>query len=117
MDIHDLIIHVDDDQAMLDIVGHLLPEFPIIGCKSYEEFCLEFLTWKPSIVICDYDIGINTGIDCAKFVKSHQPDTKVIMFSSETEFNDDWKCYDYAVEKKHGVFELKDVIDTIYETL
>ena len=79
-----LIYIVEDDPAL----GNLLLE--ILKLEGYERTtlfsdgkeCLNKLANKPDLVILDFSLETYNGLDVLKFIKSKQPRTKVVIYSS-----------------------------------
>ena len=79
-----LIYIVEDDPAL----GNTLKK--ILELKGYEnvilfndgKVCLDQLHNKPALIILDFSLETLNGLDVLKIIKSTQPKTKVVIFSS-----------------------------------
>jgi DNA-binding NtrC family response regulator len=76
---------VEDDPFYAKMVGHRLamdPEFEVKVFSDAKSF-LKALDEKPSVVTLDYSLPDMSGLDVLKKVKSHHPDTQMIVLSGQ----------------------------------
>jgi len=79
------ILVIDDEESILNLVGIILANRGYTVAKANDAFKgLELVTrLKPSIVILDYMMPGMDGLEVLKQIKSHAPDTYVIMFTGK----------------------------------
>lgn len=79
------ILVIDDEESILNLVGIILSNRGFTVAKANDAFKgLELVTrLKPSLVILDYMMPGMDGLEVLKQIKSHAPDTYVIMFTGK----------------------------------
>lgn len=79
------ILVIDDEESILNLVGIILANRGYTVAKANDAFKgLELVTrLKPSLVILDYMMPGMDGLEVLKQIKSHAPDTYVIMFTGK----------------------------------
>lgn len=77
---------VDDDESLLTLVKtHMIRKFGTdinITTFSSGESCLEHINYETHIVILDYDLKGENGLDILQLIKTINPHTEVIMLSN-----------------------------------
>ncbi|MGZ3900751.1 MAG: response regulator [Bacteroidia bacterium] len=77
---------VDDDDSMLTLVkNHLIRKFGHdvnITTFNSGEACLEHINYETHIVILDYYLNGENGLDILQLIKTINPHTEVIMLSN-----------------------------------
>lgn len=77
---------VDDDESMLTLVkNHMTRKFGAdvnITTFSSGETCLEHINYETHIVILDYYLKGENGLDILQLIKTINPHTEVIMLSN-----------------------------------
>lgn len=118
---------VDDDAVFLkslEIDFIQIADFDI-ETFSTGELCIKNLSNAPDIIILDYQLdGIvkdaMNGIETLDKIKAFNPDTPVIMLSSQDRIEVAIDCmhhraYDYVVKSETAFFRLQKIINAIFE--
>jgi two-component system, OmpR family, response regulator len=118
---------VDDDALFLksleiDFLQHA--DFSIETFTS-GELCIENLSHNPDVIILDYQLdGIEkdamNGIETLDKIKAYNPDTPVIMLSSQDKIEVAVNCmhhkaFDYIVKSETAFMRLQKTITTIFQ--
>lgn len=73
----------DDDEAIVNLVGLLLKKygFAVLSAANGEQ-CLQMVAeHQPALVLLDYMMPVMNGLDTLKQIRSHYPDTYVVIFT------------------------------------
>ena len=79
------IIVADDDKAIVELTGLLLKKrgFEVFSAHNGEQ-CLHLVAeHRPALVLLDYMMPVMNGLDALKHIRSHYPDTYVVMFTGK----------------------------------
>jgi PAS domain S-box-containing protein len=86
------VLIVDDEEQAIVPMAILLNKsgFQTIGARNCEEALAMLNSWRPDLVIIDYNMPGRNGIDCAVAINGLAPSVKIIILSgSATEEIDD----------------------------
>lgn len=89
MDINPLIFVVDDDRFSHAMLRSILKKISLTNIEDFYsgEECINHIRKKPDYILLDFEMeGIN-GLETLKFIKSHSPNTRVIMISGQEQIN------------------------------
>jgi diguanylate cyclase (GGDEF)-like protein len=83
-----LILCIDDDQNILDALQRdLRQDFEVVMAQSFEE-AQKIFSQNISIVICDYNLPQNTGLEILKWVKETHPGVLRVLLTGEVGLSD-----------------------------
>jgi two-component system OmpR family response regulator len=118
---------VDDDALYLkslEIDFLELQEFTV-NTFATGELCLQNLALNPDVIILDYhlngiDKGAINGLETLDKIKTIQPNTPVVMLSSQDKIDVAINCMrhkalDYVVKSETAFMRLQKIIDSILE--
>jgi two-component system OmpR family response regulator len=117
---------VDDDSVFLKSleIEFLQQADFIIETYSSGELCIQNLSHTPNVIILDYHLdGINkdamNGLQTLDAIKNINPDTPVIMLSSQDKIDVAVNCmhhraFDYVVKSETAFMRLQKIISTIF---
>ncbi|MFT7161533.1 MAG: two-component system OmpR family response regulator [Bacteroidia bacterium] len=118
---------VDDDALYLkslEIDFLELQEFTV-NTFATGELCLQNLALNPDVIILDYhlngiDKGAINGLETLDKIKTMQPNTPVVMLSSQDKIDVAINCMrhkalDYVVKSETAFMRLQKIIDSILE--
>jgi len=118
---------VDDDAVFLKALGidFLQQADIIIEPFATGELCVKNLSHNPDVIILDYHLdGIDknamNGIETLDKIKAVNPDTPVIMLSSQDKIDVAINCmhhnaFDYVVKSETACMRLQKIIITIFQ--
>lgn len=118
---------VDDDAVFLKLLEIDFMEHAdfVIETFATGEDCIKCLSHNPDVVILDYHLdGIDknamNGIDTLDKIKSFNPDTPVVMLSSQDKIEIAISCmhhraFDYIVKSETAFVRLQQIITTIFK--
>ncbi|MEN8135497.1 MAG: ATP-binding protein [Thermodesulfobacteriota bacterium] len=77
------ILLVDDEEQIIIPMTRLLAKagYQVAGAKNCEEALTKLNSWRPHLVILDYNMPDRNGIDCATEVNRLDPSVKIIILS------------------------------------
>lgn len=119
---------VDDDALYLKLLEIELLEHADFTIETYAtgEQCIANLSHDPDVIILDYHLdGIEktamNGIDTLDKIKAFNPDTPVVMLSSQDKIEVAIDCMlhkasDYIVKSETAFIRLQKSINTIFHT-
>ncbi|MDP2888855.1 MAG: response regulator [Bacteroidota bacterium] len=117
---------VDDDAVYLKSLEIEFMELGDFKIETYPtgELCIENLSHNPDVIILDYELsGIDkkamNGIDVLDKIKAFNPETPVVMLSSQDKIEVAINCmhhkaFDYVVKSKTAFLRLKKIIPAIF---
>jgi signal transduction histidine kinase len=73
----------DDDEVIVNLLGLLLKKygFEVFSATNGEQ-CLQMVAeYQPALVLLDYMMPVMNGLDALKQIRSHHPDTYVVIFT------------------------------------
>jgi DNA-binding NtrC family response regulator len=118
---------IDDDALYLkslEIDFLELQEFTV-NTFATGELCLQNLALNPDVIILDYhlngiDKGAINGLETLDKIKTMQPNTPVVMLSSQDKIDVAINCMrhkalDYVVKSETAFMRLQKIIDSILE--
>lgn len=118
---------VDDDAVFLKLLEIDFMEHAdfVIETFATGEDCIKCLSHNPDVVILDYHLdGIDknamNGIDTLDKIKAFNPDTPVVMLSSQDKIEIAISCmhhraFDYIVKSETAFVRLQQIITTIFK--
>lgn len=118
---------VDDDALFLKSLEIEFLEHADFTIETYAtgELCVSQLSHNPDIIILDYQLdGIDktamNGIETLDKIKAFNPDTPVIMLSSQDKIEVAINCmhhkaFDYVVKSETAFMRLQKIITTIFQ--
>lgn len=118
---------VDDDAVFLKLLEIDFMEHAdfVIETFATGEDCIKCLSHNPDVVILDYHLdGIDknamNGIDTLDKIKSFNPDTPVVMLSSQDKIEIAISCmhhraFDYIVKSETAFVRLQQIVTTIFK--
>ncbi len=119
---------VDDDAMYLKLLEIEFLENAdfTIGTFATGELCIDSLSHNPDVIILDYHLdGIDktamNGIETLDKIKAFNPETPVIMLSSQDKIEVAIDCMlhkasDYVVKSETAFIRLQKAINTIFHT-
>ncbi len=117
---------VDDDAVFLKSleIDFLQSADFIVETYPTGELCIENLSHCPDVIILDYHLdgiteGAMNGIKTLKKIKARQPDTPVVMLSSQDKIEIAINCmhskaFDYVIKSETAFVRLQKIITTIF---
>jgi DNA-binding NtrC family response regulator len=117
---------VDDDAVYLKSLEIEFLELGDFQIETYPtgELCIENLSHNPDVIILDYELsGIDkkamNGIDVLDKIKAFNPETPVVMLSSQDKIEVAINCmhhkaFDYVVKSETAFLRLKNIIPAIF---
>jgi len=117
---------VDDDAVYLKSLEIEFLELGDFQIETYPtgELCIENLSHNPDVIILDYELsGIDkkamNGIDVLDKIKAFNPETPVVMLSSQDKIEVAINCmhhkaFDYVVKSETAFLRLKKIIPAIF---
>ncbi|MDP3916580.1 MAG: response regulator [Bacteroidota bacterium] len=117
---------VDDDAVYLKSLEIEFMELGDFKIETYPtgELCIENLSHNPDVIILDYELsGIDkkamNGIDVLDKIKAFNPETPVVMLSSQDKIEVAINCmhhkaFDYVVKSETAFLRLKKIIPAIF---
>jgi DNA-binding NarL/FixJ family response regulator len=123
-----IIFIVDDDdvysKALKAFIQHRFPDMKDVKSFSTGELCLLEMHMNPGIVIMDYFLNsknedANSGLEIIKRIKTHRPQTNIIMLSIQKNSNvilDAIKKYNciYVPKDSESFNKIEMIIKNIY---
>ncbi len=118
---------VDDDAVYLKLLEIEFLEHADFIIETYPtgEKCMEHLSQSPDVIILDYHLdGIDknamNGIEALDKIKAYNPDTPVVMLSSQDKIEVAINCmhhraFDYVVKSETAFVRLQKIISTIFK--
>ncbi len=118
---------VDDDAVYLKLLEIEFLEHADFIIETYPtgEKCIEHLSQSPDVIILDYHLdGIDknamNGIEALDKIKAYNPDTPVVMLSSQDKIEVAINCmhhraFDYVVKSETAFVRLQKIISTIFK--
>jgi two-component system, OmpR family, response regulator len=117
---------VDDDAVFLKLLEIEWLKYPDFIVETYAtgELCIAHLAHHPDLIVLDYHLnGIDenalNGIDTLDKIKAFNPDTLVIMLSSQDKMDIALDCmahqaFDYIMKNKTTYLQLPQMITTVF---
>ncbi len=117
---------VDDDALFLKSMEIEFKQHADFEIETYAtgELCVKNLTHEPDVIILDYHLdGIDkdamNGIDTLDKIKAFNPDTPVVMLSSQDKIDVAVNCmhhkaFDYVIKSETAFTRLQKIITTIF---
>lgn len=117
---------VDDDAVYLKSLEIEFMELGDFKIETYPtgELCIKNLSHNPDVIILDYELsGIDknamNGIDVLDKIKAFNPETPVVMLSSQDKIEVAINCmhhkaFDYVVKSETAFLRLKNIIPAIF---
>ncbi|MBK7668253.1 MAG: response regulator [Sphingobacteriaceae bacterium] len=117
---------VDDDAVFLKSleIDFLQSADFLVETYATGELCIENLSHCPDVIILDYHLdgiteGAMNGIKTLKKIKARQPDTPVVMLSSQDKIEIAINCmhskaFDYVIKSETAFVRLQKIITTIF---
>lgn len=118
---------VDDDALFLKSLEIEFLQHADFTIETYAtgELCIDQLSHSPDVIILDYQLdGIDktamNGIETLDKIKAFNPDTPVIMLSSQDKIEVAINCmhhkaFDYVVKSETAFMRLQKIITTIFQ--
>lgn len=79
------VLIADDEKVIVELAGLLLKKrgFEVFSAYNGEQ-CLQMVAeHRPALVLLDYMMPVMSGLDTLKQIRSHYPDTYVVMFTGK----------------------------------
>ena len=118
---------VDDDVVFLKSLEIDFKQHADFHIETYStgELCVQHLSHKPDVIILDYHLdgiveGAMTGLETLDKIKAFNPDTAVVMLSSQDKIEVAVNCmhhhaFDYVVKSETAFVRLQKIITTIFQ--
>ena len=118
---------VDDDVVFLKSLEIDFKQHADFHIETYStgELCVQHLSHNPDVIILDYHLdgiveGAMTGLETLDKIKAFNPDTAVVMLSSQDKIEVAVNCmhhhaFDYVVKSETAFVRLQKIITTIFQ--
>jgi len=113
---------VDDEELILKSTERILKK---LGCKDVRTFnngqdCVNHLDQNPFLILLDYQMDGLNGFDVLRKIKRYNPNTYVIMMSSQNDISNavdtlKYGAFDYIVKGDSDTAKLELNLDRIFK--
>ncbi len=114
------ILIVDDKKKVLKMIGRFLDKkcFAVFLSDSFEKALSLCEKTKFDLVLSDFDLGKNSGLELINKIREKQPRIKTVLMSGSFRFNEEMlrlERIDAFLQKPFEVKELRNLVEEVLE--